>query len=127
MTAIRDSCYAPLIIKSLFEVTLPPGLIRLELKLLLEDHLRKVAVEIRKGSSQDLVIHLSAGKEILSIYKPHPCATPPYIGSRDLLEQVLTTDITPVLSAKFESRLITISNDFLTTCYPVPTSSALMV
>ena len=48
---------------------------------------------------------------------PHPApATPP--GSRDLLEQVVTKDISPPLQgAKFESKLVTISSDLLQQWY----------
>lgn len=64
MNAITDNCYALLVKNDLFDVTLPLGLIRLELLLLLEDYLKKVTEEVRGGSTKDLTIHLSAGKSI---------------------------------------------------------------
>lgn len=60
-TAIADSCYAPMIKKDVFEVTLPVGLVQLELHLLLREHLKKLSDELGKGSTRDLVIHLSSG------------------------------------------------------------------
>ena len=59
--AIANKCYAPLVKNCVFDVTLPLGLIRLELQLLLEDCLKKIASEVANGCSKDLTIHLSAG------------------------------------------------------------------
>ena len=59
--AISDNCYAPLIKNDVFDVTLPLGLVRLELQLLLENCLENLASEVVSGSTKDLVIHLSAG------------------------------------------------------------------
>ena len=48
----------------------PPGLIRLEMQLLLEDHLRqKVVGKVLGGGAQDLAIHMSAGEEVLCVLR----------------------------------------------------------
>lgn len=60
--AIAGSRYAPLVKRDLFDITLPLGLMRLEMQLLLEDALRKVAAEVGSGCTKDLIIHLSAGQ-----------------------------------------------------------------
>ena len=65
--AIAGSRYAPLVKRDQFDVTLPLGLIRLEMQLLLEDRLRKVAAEVGSGCTKDLTIHLSAGQCNLSL------------------------------------------------------------
>lgn len=44
-------------------MTLPLGLIRLELQLLLEECLRRLALEVDNGCTKDLTIHISAGKQ----------------------------------------------------------------
>lgn len=133
VTAIADNCYAPLVQKDVFELLFPPGLIRLELQLLLEDYLRKKAVqEVQKGNTHDLAIHMSAGGcgpipqngggGMISPSKMSPPFLSPSqllsssvcAGSRDLFEQVLTEDISPpILGAKFESKLVTIPSQVL--------------
>ena len=61
-SAISDSCYAPLTRGNLFEIMFPLGVTKLELQLLLEDHLKKLTLDITKERMRNLVIHLSPSK-----------------------------------------------------------------
>lgn len=58
--AIVGKYYSPLVQGKLFEAVLPPGLAELEIHLLLEEHLRRIAKELEGREMQPLVIHFSA-------------------------------------------------------------------
>lgn len=60
-SAIADSCYCALTRDDLFRVTLPMGLVKVELYLLLEDHLKKIGARVGEDKLQPLVIQFSAG------------------------------------------------------------------
>ena len=68
MTAISEGSYCPLVQDNLFKVFLPMGLVRVEIHLLLEEHLRRVAREVwkDKDNHQPLYIQFGTGlKELL--------------------------------------------------------------
>ena len=61
-SAIADNCYCGLARDNLFRVTLPMGLVRIELYLLLEDHLKKIGARVGEDELQPLVIQSCAGQ-----------------------------------------------------------------
>ena len=61
-SAIKSNCYCDLSKESLFRVALPVGLVRMELHLLLEDHLRKIADGVAANRLQPLVVQFSSGE-----------------------------------------------------------------
>ena len=66
--AIAENYYTcPLVQGDLFEVALPPGLVEVEVHLLLEDHLRRVVKDLEGREMRPLVVHFSAGIYILSL------------------------------------------------------------
>ena len=66
--AIAENYYTcPLVQGDLFEVALPPGLVEVEVHLLLEDHLRRVVKDLEGREMRPLIVHFSAGIYILSL------------------------------------------------------------
>ena len=59
--AIAENYYSPLVQGDLFEVVLPPGLVEVEVHLLLEDHLRRIVKNLDGREMRPLVVHFSAG------------------------------------------------------------------
>ena len=59
--AIAENYYSPSVQGDLFEVVLPPGLVEVEVHLLLEDHLRRIVKDLDGREMRPLVVHFSAG------------------------------------------------------------------
>ena len=60
-TAIEKGFYGPVAKGNLFHMSLPMGLSRVEIHLLLESHLQRIALELDKGKLQTLTVHFTAG------------------------------------------------------------------
>ena len=60
-TSISECAYCPLVHNDLFKVVLAPGLVGVELHLLMEDHLRRLAHEIDTCKMQPLIIQFCPG------------------------------------------------------------------
>ena len=58
--AIVGKFYSPLVQDKLFEAVLPPGVVEVEIHLLLEDHLKRIAKELEGREIQPLVVHFTA-------------------------------------------------------------------
>ena len=59
--AISENAYCPLVHNDLFKVVLTPGLVGVELHLLMEEHLRRLAEEVNIDSMQQLSIQFCPG------------------------------------------------------------------
>ena len=59
--AISENAYCPLVHNDLFKVVLTPGLVGVELHLLMEEHLRRLAEEVNVDSMQQLSIQFCPG------------------------------------------------------------------
>lgn len=64
--AIFEEAYCPLVKNDLFKVFLSPGLVGVEIHLLLESHLRRLAVEVNKDSIKPLSIQFCAGMSFVA-------------------------------------------------------------
>lgn len=60
--AIADNCYCTLSEDNMFQLTLPSGLVRMELYLLLKDHLNKIGAVTKDKQLQPLLICFSPGQ-----------------------------------------------------------------
>ena len=61
-SAISEEAYCPLVQNDLFKVFLSPGLVGVEVHLLLEHHLRRLALEVDSDTVMPLNIQFCAGK-----------------------------------------------------------------
>ena len=68
--AIAENAYCPLIHNDLFKVVLTPGLVGVELHLLMEDHLRRLADEVNVDSMRPLSIQFCPGMYIMASVLP---------------------------------------------------------
>ncbi len=72
--AISENAYCPLVHNDLFKVVLTPGLGGVELHLLMEEHLRRLADEVNVDSMQPLSIQFCPGMCIMASILPLvPC------------------------------------------------------
>lgn len=69
-TAISENAYCPLVHNDLFKVVLTPGLVGVELHLLMEDHLRRLADEVNVDSMRPLSVQFCPGMWVMSSVLP---------------------------------------------------------
>ena len=66
-TAIAENYYSPLVNRDIFTVTLPVGVVGVEMHLLLESHLRRVAKELGRKELQPLTVLFTAGRWTIAL------------------------------------------------------------
>lgn len=63
-TAISEDAYSPLVTSGdIFKAYLSPGLVGVEIHLLIENHLQRLAAEVDKDSMKTLIIQFYAGND----------------------------------------------------------------
>ena len=61
-SAISEGAYGSLFKENFFEIFLPSCLVKVEMHLLIEDHLRNLASKVSKSNFKSLTVNFCAGK-----------------------------------------------------------------